>query len=73
MHRTASDIAYRGELQDLLPELRDVRFGSLAAPQNSTILTAAFGRIADMNLARFDENQWAPFLLLLSATVPWTW
>ncbi len=54
-------------------DLLSVGLGSVAAPQNSTILTAAFGRIADMNLARFDENQWAPFLLLLSATVPWTW
>ena len=33
---------------------------------------SALGRIADVNLARFDENQWAPFLLLLSATVPRT-
>ena len=49
------------------------RFGSLATLQNSTILTAACGRIADVNRAHFDENQWAPFLSLLSATVPWTW
>jgi hypothetical protein len=51
----------------------DVRLGYLAALFRHSRLMAALEWKADVNRTHFDENQWAPFLSLLSATVPWTW